>query len=385
MYSVTTTGRDDEVQKGLNRVRIVVVGAGVVGTAIAYRTAQAGARVMLVDDQDPASGTSGNSFAWLNASRKEPVEYFGLNARSIGDHRQLMDEVGGDWLGRHGGLHWVDSSNTAAVTRLKDQVHRMRRWGTLVHEYEPHEIPGLIEPDLKIDVARVGSVFHVPEEGWLNAPVMVRELIKTASIRYGLEFVPGKVTSLSGSNGAIGAVNLASGERLEADQVIICAGPATQEVAALAGVSIPMTPMSGELVVTAPSTVRLRNVITSPDVCLRPDGGGRILLTADQDADDAQLRGPKPSREELGRTLLERGDRLLPGLATTGIEQHRHGVLAMPEDGMPVVGPSEPSGLYIATTHSGITLSARIATLVVNDLLGVDVDELAAFRPARFV
>ena len=57
----------------------------------------------------------------------------------------------------------------------------------------------------------------------------------------------------------------------------------------------------------------------------------------------------------------------------------------MPRDGHPIVGfePDAP-GLYTVVMHSGITLAARIALLVTEDLITGDVPELEPYRQARF-
>src|SRR4030095_13291034 len=73
-------------------------------------------------------------------------------------------------------------------------------------------------------------------------------------------------------------VTTASGERIEADVVVDCAGPATDEVARLAGVEIPFDRSPGRLIYTTPVASTLRRVIHAPGVHFRPDGAGRIVL-----------------------------------------------------------------------------------------------------------
>ncbi|HQZ91098.1 MAG TPA: FAD-dependent oxidoreductase, partial [Thermomicrobiales bacterium] len=58
---------------------IVIIGAGAVGSATAYRLAQAGAAVTVVERRFPGAGTSGSSFAWLNSFGKTPRDYHRLN------------------------------------------------------------------------------------------------------------------------------------------------------------------------------------------------------------------------------------------------------------------------------------------------------------------
>ena len=62
---------------------IVVVGAGSVGANVAYRLAQRGARVTVLDAGAPGGGTSGASFAWTNSFSKTPRDYHDLNVASM--------------------------------------------------------------------------------------------------------------------------------------------------------------------------------------------------------------------------------------------------------------------------------------------------------------
>ncbi|MBV8987320.1 MAG: FAD-dependent oxidoreductase, partial [Solirubrobacterales bacterium] len=63
---------------------IIVVGAGVIGAAVAYRLAQAGARVTVLEAAERiGQGTSGRSFAWTNSNEKGPRLYHDLNVAGM--------------------------------------------------------------------------------------------------------------------------------------------------------------------------------------------------------------------------------------------------------------------------------------------------------------
>ena len=64
--------------------RIVVVGAGIVGAAIARRLADRGLAVTVVEASRPAGGTSLATFSWVNALGKQPEAYFELNLSPLG-------------------------------------------------------------------------------------------------------------------------------------------------------------------------------------------------------------------------------------------------------------------------------------------------------------
>src|SRR6266446_10645595 len=93
---------------------IVVVGAGCVGSSVAYRLAQRGARVTVVDAGAPGGGTSGASFAWTNSFGKTPRDYHDLNVASMEEHAALAKELGGSWLHQDGGLAWEETPRGAS-------------------------------------------------------------------------------------------------------------------------------------------------------------------------------------------------------------------------------------------------------------------------------
>ena len=67
----------------------IVVGAGIVGTSIAYALQQAGQKVTLIDKDFPAAHASRNTFAWINASYpKQPLNYHLLSRLGLDIYRK---------------------------------------------------------------------------------------------------------------------------------------------------------------------------------------------------------------------------------------------------------------------------------------------------------
>lgn len=63
-------------------LNVVVVGAGVIGAAVAADLARGGCSVTVLESGQVAAGTSGATFAWTNAGGKQPRSYFDLNVRA---------------------------------------------------------------------------------------------------------------------------------------------------------------------------------------------------------------------------------------------------------------------------------------------------------------
>ncbi len=80
---------------GHGRERVIVVGAGILGAAIAYHLAQRRARVTLVERYAPAAEATGKSFAWINASFRNPKPYYDLRVVGLQEYRQLEQELNG--------------------------------------------------------------------------------------------------------------------------------------------------------------------------------------------------------------------------------------------------------------------------------------------------
>jgi glycine/D-amino acid oxidase-like deaminating enzyme len=369
----------------LRDARIVVIGAGAMGAAISYRLAQAGAEVTTVERRYPGAGTTGSSFAWLNGFSKHPREYHRLNVMSIRDHQDLADELNADWAHVDGALHWARSDEPIQLANLRETIQRLRGWGVRLDQTSPEIAMRELEPDLWIDPEAVPEVYLVHREGWLDSVAMAHGVMRAAITRYGAKLERATVTGLHGPSGAVSAVGLDDGRELPADVVINAAGPEAGRVAALAGVRLALDRQIGMLISTAPAPVWLRHVVRAADVHLRPDGGARLLIQRENLDSHAVEGQPTPVDAPIIQEAVERARAIAPGLAEVPAQSVRTGIRPMPRDGHPIVG-FEPSvsGLYTAVTHSGITLSARLALLIAEELAGSDVSELAPYRPDRF-
>ena len=73
-------------------IKTIVIGAGVMGASVAYRLAQAGAAVTVLEAARIGGGTSGISFAWTNAHKKPPKPYHDLNVAGMKAHAALANE-----------------------------------------------------------------------------------------------------------------------------------------------------------------------------------------------------------------------------------------------------------------------------------------------------
>lgn len=358
---------------------VLVVGAGCVGASVAYRLAERGAAVTVLDAGAPGAGTSGASFAWTNSFNKTPRDYHDLNVAGMEEHAGLAKELGGGWLHQDGALAWDEGPG--GLARLREAVDRLTGWGYAVERISPRQAREL-EPDLRITDA-VAQVVWTPGEGYVEAVPFIGALLAEAA-RRGARMLPGRrVTGVIRSGARVRGVSTEVGDRFEADVVVDCAGAATDEVARLAGVTLPIDRVPGRLIYTAPVPTTLRRPIHAPGCHFRPDGGGRIVL-AEGAHDQIYAEGaePWPAERSLATVAAH-----LPVLAGARVEATRIGVRPMPRDERPMVGAIPGlDGFYVVASHSGVTLGplwGRIATAEILDG-GLD-PRLGPYRPARFI
>ena len=367
--------------------RCAVIGAGVLGVCVAARLAEAGIEVTLLEQAEPGRAASRSSFAWLNSNDKAPRAYHELNHAGMRAWAELSASLGGAaWYRPVGNIEWAASAPGHA--QLAARVRRLAGWGYPARLVDPAEAIEL-EPSLRLP-ASVPQVGWFPEEGYLLTEALVGQLVELA-VRRGATVLTGergRVTALDG------AVRTGAGRLIPANTVVCCAGRWVPELAALAGspCPVPLVPWAepgaaapGLVVrvgpVTPPGPAR---VVHAPDVYLRPHAGGLVHLEAPDAAVD--LHTPEADLRRWADELLRRARRVVRGLAGATVAGYRVCVRPMPADGRSIVGWLPGAGsLYVAVTHSGVTLAAHLARLITAELAGGAAGAgLAPYRPSRF-
>jgi D-hydroxyproline dehydrogenase subunit beta len=375
--------------------RCVVIGAGMLGVCVAARLAGAGAAVTLLEQDQPGRGATWSSFAWLNANDKAPRAYHDLNHAGMRAWAALAAEVGGAaWYRPTGNIEWAVSASGCA--QLAARVRRLAAWGYPARLVDAAEAAEL-EPSLRLPGPGAGArLAWFPSEGYLLTGPLVGQLTRLA-VQRGATLVtgePGRVVGLDAAGGAVRAVRTATGQVIPADAVVCCAGRWVPQVAAMAGEAspVPLVPWAVPgatapgLVVQAGPTAQPgpARMVHAPQVYLRPHAGGLVHLEAPDAAVD--LHTPEADLRRWAAELLHRARRSVRGLDDASLVSYRVCVRPMPADGRSIVGwlPGA-SGLYLAVTHSGVTLAAHLAELITAELTsGAPAAELAPYRPDRF-
>jgi glycine/D-amino acid oxidase-like deaminating enzyme len=361
---------------------VAVVGLGIVGASALYSAVRAGASVLGVDAGVPGAGTSGTSFAWLNACRKEPEAYHRLNAHGMAAHRDLARELGAEG-GHHdgGSLEWAESDEPAR--ELRERVERLASRGYAA-SFITRERALTIEPGLAIPDA-VRDVAFYAADAWLDAPGLIRALLGTARAK-GTEIREHTaVRSCRVRDGRVDALVIDGGE-IVAKSVLVCVGPATQAFLGPLGIAMPVGRVSGLLAVTSRPTHALHRVVHAPGIHLRPDVSGGLMLGAD-DLDGPVVEAASATgREEIAARLLERAVGVFPAARDVKLVEHRVGVRPMPADRHTIAGRLRGlKNVWMIATHSGVTLGPLLGRLIADEIVrGTPSAMLAPFRPDRF-
>ena len=385
---------------------VVVIGAGILGAAIAWRIAARGLRVTLIDRGKPGGGASSHSFAWINAGAKEPIGYHNLNRRSLDMWPRFAAALGDDGDPDNVGLRWGGKAawETApdAAAALIARVRQLQSWGYPTRLIDAAELAEL-EPALDIGPASgIVAAEYSANEGQVEPQLVVDAALRRLSEREAGVMAGTAVTGFvsdgdgSGGGNRIVAVRTTAGE-VAADVVVLAAGTDTTALAALAGVNVPQAESPGVVIRTTPMPRLLHNV---PIVYAPPLGDGRREIHMRQCADGRLMIG-EGDQESLAEDdsqahaddLLARAAEYLPGLAgTAGLAGAAAipvpvGWRPMPLDGYPVMGfAGEAPNLYVALTHSGVTLAPALSELAALEICdGARADAvLGAYRPGRF-
>lgn len=363
--------------------QFIVVGAGIIGTSIAYRLAEAGHAVTIVERHHPGAGTSGASFAWTNSNEKTPYGYHLINVLGMRAHRALENEFGArPWYHGGGAVEW--KTDPAEAAELAERVERLKGWNYPAEWIDPRDLRTL-EPALAAGASGDAPIAYFPDEGWVDPTVYVEFFLQKARA-LGAVLRRETVTGLVLRGTSVTGIRTASGETIEADVVVNCTGRWANDLGQEARLSFPLAPTLGLLVVTVPAASGVRRVIRTTGVNFRPDGAGRVMLQSEHDESKFTLESRPEEIRPVAGAMIARAARLYPDLAGTAAEAMRLSLRAIPGDGVSAVGPLPGiDGYYAAVTHSGVTLAPWLGQVVAAELGGgAPETALEDFRPARF-
>jgi glycine/D-amino acid oxidase-like deaminating enzyme len=358
--------------------RVVVIGAGIVGSAIAMHLAERHLDPVVVDPGPAERTTSARSFASLSAFDTDPLGYYELACAGMAGWSGWARRLGEIGFRRGGQVRWA--ADPEQGRELAEQTERARSRGYPVMPVDQAELRRLL-PDA--EPGPVAAACYAPRDGQVE-PGLVVEACRAATAAAGGRLLLGEPAGVRLDDEGI---RVEIGERiLRPAAAVLAAGAESVTVARAVGLDIPTVASPGLLVETEPLPAFTDMVLYLPG-----GPGPRVYLR--QRADGSVLLGER-SQETVARDLSQRhamailgqAARFLPLLRGARIARTLLAWRSMPADRLPIIGHvAGLDGLYLAVSHSGVTLAPVLGRLIADEIAtGAPAWLLAPFRPSRF-
>ena len=349
-------------------VNVIVIGAGIVGAAVAEELAARAARVTVLDMRSPGRGAS-HASAGLLAPYTEgqgAAPLLALCVRSL----DLYDDFVARIRDRSGLPVQYERGGTLEVALAAGEVAGLRdteRWlndQRIEAQWLEGEQLARFEP--AVATTAVGGL-HIPAQGFVAAGALVKALVHAARLQ-GAQFEsPVEAVRIESTPGHVEV--RADERRLVADAVVVAAGTWSGRIHIVGVPPLPVRPIRGQL---------LQLTWTGADLPKRPVWGSRCYTVPWQP--NTLLVGA--TVEDVGfderstvagvHAMLDGVAELLPGARYGEIAEVRVGLRPATPDGLPLLGPlSDAPGVYVAAGHyrNGVLLAPLSAKLIAQSVL----------------
>ncbi|MDQ7802963.1 FAD-dependent oxidoreductase [Amycolatopsis sp. A133] len=385
----------------MNRTRVVVIGAGIVGAACARELVLAGFDVLVLDRGRPAGGTTSHGEGNLLVSDKGPGAELALAQLSARLWPQLLAEIAdGDpraaaasEFDPKGGI--VVATTEAGAGALLAFAGAQAAAGVRTEQLDETAVAAA-EPALTREVT---AAVRYPEDAQVQPAGAALALLGSA-LAHGARLRTGaEVTGAVARGGRITGVRV-DGEAVEADLVVNAAGPWSGLVSARLGAPIAVRPRRGEVLVTTPMPGVVRHKVYDADyvgavgtgsgdlqtsAVVESTWGGTVLIGSSR----RRVGFDDTIRPEVLGAIAAKAARLFPALADAAVMRAYGGFRPYVDDHLPVLGEDPRlENLWHATGHegAGIGLSVGTARLLRELLTGatpsMPVAEFTVDRPA---
>ncbi|XVQ06367.1 NAD(P)/FAD-dependent oxidoreductase [Spirillospora sp. CA-255316] len=353
---------------------ITVLGAGILGAAVAHHLSRRGARVTVADAQTPGGRSTTASFACVNGSAKTEPVLAALNDRGVAEYHDISAALG-DAAVRFTGQHFV-ATDPDSLCVAEQRVHAARARG-----YGGEFVTGAVlrgrEPRLRLDTDPLAVAwFHA--DGWADPDAIRRHFLT------GLQVQRRRATSITPTASGGVRIGFEDGGSADSDRVVNATGVGAADIHLPAAPAARGTASLG-LVVSVDTPVDLvSTVIRTARLGIRPDGHNRALLHS-HDL-DARITHGEVATHAAVDILLDRARHMFPDAVDIAVRRVTVGPRPISPDGAPSVGTlSDVAGYYELSAHSGVTLGPLLGRLLAEEILtGTPDPLLAPFRPDRF-
>jgi glycine/D-amino acid oxidase-like deaminating enzyme len=373
---------------------VAIIGGGVCGTAIAYDLAKAGVKVALLEKGDICSGTSGTNPGFCVLTYREDPVVMEMALEQRLEWIALSEELEIDLeYAETGGL--IPFGNQRELEVLTGLADNCRKWG--LKEVEIVKPERAVQQEIALDPAKIIGALYCPWEGKIN-PFKLTIGLADKARKLGADiFTRTKVTAMEVCGHEVKALETSQG-RIKADLFVCAAGAWSSEVAAQAGVELPVKYERGEAMVSVPFPAVIRGMITDgklfakgenrPEMvvgaCLAQTASGNIVMAqATTDVENYDCSSTYEGPKAVARRVLE----LFPKLSDLEILRMWGGAIAYTPDRAPLFGflENRKNLLGVVGFHSAIGIAPILGKMVKEVYLkGSTGYDVAAYSPLRF-
>jgi glycine/D-amino acid oxidase-like deaminating enzyme len=337
---------------------VIVVGGGLVGSAVAYGLSRRDLSVVVLDEGDVAYRASRGNFGlvWVQSKGFGAPEYQRwTRISSDGWHdfaAQLESETGIDsGHERPGGVTiCLNEDEFSARGELMEQL-RLES-GDTPFEYRMLQREALRELLPAIGPEVVGASYTA-YDGHANPLYLLRALHAGLSKNRGRYVANAHVTGIKPSRGIFTIT--AGGQSYSTPKLVLASGLGNKELGLHVGLNVPVKPVRGQIIVTE----RLQPVLDLPTLMIRQTVEGTIMIGESREEagfDDA-------TSPAIIKQLAERAVKTFPFLKNVRAVRTWAALRVMSPDGFPIYEQSRDyPGAFVCTCHSGVTLAAVHAT-----------------------
>lgn len=360
---------------------VAVVGGGLVGSAIAWGLARLGRRVVVLDEGDVAYRASRGNFAlvWVQSKGLGMPAYTGWTKRSsdmwAGFASELREECGIDVaFERPGGFQLALSER-----ELEERANTLRRLHNqpdmTPYPYEILDHAGVARMLPEIGPEVVGGSY-CSLDGHCNSLRLLRAL-HIGMERRGARYLPNhRVEQIDHAEGGFRLCH--NHGEVHAGRVVLAAGIGNTRLAPMVGLSVPVRPQRGQIIVTE----RVRPFLNYPVSTVRQSDDGTVMLGDSQE----EAGYDDTVGTAVASVIADRAARMFPLLRRLNVVRIWAALRVMTRDGFPIYDQSESCpGAFITTCHSGVTLAASHALALAPHLAAGSLPaEFSAFSARRF-
>lgn len=367
----------------MERAEVVVIGGGILGASIAYHLARRGVRDVVVVERDRlGSGSTSKNAGGVRLQFSSEINVR-LSQRALPQLERFADEMGVDPQFRQVGYLFLITTDRD-VAAFERSLELWRRLGVPAERLDAAGASAVF-PGLRTDDVRFAT--FCGKDGYLDPTSLLHGYVARARER-GVRFREGEpVIAIEREGGRVSAVRT-SAEAISCRTVVNAAGPWAGQVAKLAGIDLPITPLRRQIFVTDPVKGLDHDFPLTVEMAttfyFHRESGGVLMGMADPS--DAPGFDDSVNWDFLP-TMVERALDRLPILEHANVKTGWAGFYEDTPDKHPVLGAVEAvPGLVIAAGFSGHGLmhapaaGEAIAELIVDGHPTLDIARLAYDR-----